>query len=172
MSRRLRVYIAGPITKGDLAHNVNQATAAFKELAEAGFSPWCPQWSAFSGGAARGPVAAPDGQIINAVYAVGSVHGCGLPHGTWLDVDLPWVEVADVVLRLPGESTGADRECDHAAANGVPVFATIADLRAWAATHPPLEWETFPAGPSANARYLDALACAGLIQTEPTDVPG
>lgn len=27
--RRVRVYIAGPITKGDLAHNVNQATAAF-----------------------------------------------------------------------------------------------------------------------------------------------
>jgi Rrf2 family protein len=33
---RKRVYIAGPISKGDLAHNINQATAAFVALAKAG----------------------------------------------------------------------------------------------------------------------------------------
>lgn len=44
-----------------------------------------------------------------------------IPWETWLAADLPWVSVADLVIRLPGESEGADVECNHAAISGVKV---------------------------------------------------
>ena len=49
----------------------------------------------------------------------------------WLAVDLVFVERSDAVLRLPGESTGADMEVRHALAKGIPVFTEITDLLAW-----------------------------------------
>ncbi len=119
---RKRVYLAGPISRGDLAHNVNQATAAFIELAKAGFAPFCPQWSVFSGGCWNGLAG------VN-VIAFGTVAGDSrMSHADWLGVDLPWVGVSDAVLRLPGESTGADMEVDFARLNRVPVFQSVKEL--------------------------------------------
>lgn len=124
--RRVRVYIAGPITKGDLAHNVNQATAAFVALAKAGYAPFCPHWSVYENEAVRGYVAAPDGQLSKHVYAVASVNGNpAMSHEDWIGVDLAWVEAADALLRLPGESAGADAERDHAMIRGIPVFYSL-----------------------------------------------
>lgn len=123
---RRMVYLAGPISKGDLAHNINQATDAFAALARAGLAPLCPHWSAFSGGA---KVSATGGSV----YAVASAVGCGLSHADWLDVDLTFVERSDAVLRLPGESTGADMEVAHARDKGIPVFDSVAAVIAWAA---------------------------------------
>lgn len=124
----VRVYIAGPISKGDLARNLNQATAAFVRLAKAGIAPLCPHWSAYS------KPCYPIGDAMpGAVLAVGTIQGNGeMSHADWLAVDLPWVEVADAVLRLPGESAGADREVAHARERGIPVFDSIDDLIAWA----------------------------------------
>lgn len=137
----IRVYIAGPISKGDLLHNLNQATAAFVVLAKAGFSPLCPHWSAYSKPACRAGrlVPAPDiepGAMRfiphDRVVCEATIQGNDqMSHADWLGVDLPWVEVADAVLRLSGESTGADREVDHAIFHGVPVFFSVADLIAW-----------------------------------------
>lgn len=45
-----------------------------------------------------------------------------------MENDLPWVRVADAVLRLSGASAGADTEVAAARAAGVPVFETIGDL--------------------------------------------
>lgn len=44
------------------------------------------------------------------------------PHDIWMEVDIPWVAVADAVLRLPGESVGADLETGYAEEQGIPVF--------------------------------------------------
>jgi hypothetical protein len=118
------VYIAGPISRGDLAHNINQANAAFRQLAEAGFAPLCPHWSCFSGGALVSPTG-------GSVYALASATGNGMSHASWLAVDLVFVERADAVLRLPGESTGADMEVRHANEMRIPVFHSVADLIAW-----------------------------------------
>lgn len=125
MTARRMVYIAGPISKGDLCHNINQATAAFKALAEAGVAPLCPQWSCFSTGAFVCPMS-------GGVFAQATATGCGLSHGHWVETDLVFVERSDAVLRLPGESSGADMEVAHARANGVPVFDCLADVIAWA----------------------------------------
>lgn len=122
--KRPMVYIAGPISKGDLAHNINQASRAFEELALAGLAPLCQHWSCFSGPV---QVSAAHGTV----YAVAGQQPNQLTHADWLAVDLVFVERSDAVLRLPGQSTGADMETAHARASGIPVFHSVADLIAW-----------------------------------------
>jgi hypothetical protein len=45
-----------------------------------------------------------------------------IDHETWIENDLPWVEAADAVFRIDGESVGADIEESHADLVGVPVY--------------------------------------------------
>ena len=125
MSRRIRVYIAGPISKGDLVHNVAQADKAFFALLKAGLAPWNPMWSVFAGSIRRNFFTHHAVAEANAIPA-------GTTHADWMGVDLPWVECADAVLRLPGESVGADEEVRHANAHGIPVFSTVDQVISWA----------------------------------------
>lgn len=112
-----RVYIAGPITKGILLHNIRQADAAFQALVQAGFAPLNPVWSVYAGGAWE----------IGDTAVAYALKNSSLPldHDDWLAIDLPWVGVSDAVLRLPGESTGADRETAFARSLGIPVYEDI-----------------------------------------------
>jgi len=107
---KTRVYVAGPITKGILTDNIKQATDAGIALMRAGFAPLVPHLTCYMGGPT------PE----------------HLPHGTrqedWYEIDLPWVAVSDAVLRLPGESRGADLETDMAIRLGIPVYRSIDDL--------------------------------------------
>jgi hypothetical protein len=123
---KLRAYIAGPISKGDLAANIRQADEAFFRLLRAGLAPFCPHWSCYSGG----PYDAPTPQA----------NPGGVSQAGWVAADLPWVAVADLVLRLPGESSGADREVALAKQLSIPVFDDIEELIA--ATRHPEEWLT------------------------------
>lgn len=100
----LRVYISGPITKGDRIHNFAQAASAQRQLMNYGFATLNPMLSMMHPAADQ------------------------IDYEKWLAGDLAWIEVADAVLRLPGESVGADRECGFAADNGVPVFHSIGEL--------------------------------------------
>lgn len=122
---RLRVYIAGPISKGDLAGNIQRASDAFEALALAGLAPFCPHWSCFSG---KVQVSETGGSV----YAVAGAQPNKLTHADWLAVDLAWVGCADAVLRLPGESTGADLETAEAKRAGIRVFDSLAELMVWA----------------------------------------
>lgn len=117
-----RIYIAGPISKGSLAHNINQATDAFIELAKLGYAPFCPHWSVY----ARKCIAYGVG-----VTCFGSAMPNELTHEQWLALDLEWVSVSDAVLRLPGESVGADMEVAHAKEKGIPVYCSVTDLHTW-----------------------------------------
>lgn len=107
--RRPRVYLSGPITKGDRNHNFFQACDAERRLMLAGFAPLNPMRS----------------MVLPFAWQE------DMPHGLWLEVDFAWVEVADVVLRLPGESLGADQECAFAAALGIPVLESMESLEQW-----------------------------------------
>lgn len=98
---RPRVYIAGPMSKGDRLGNMAQALAAFAELTRAGYAPLCPQFSFF----------------VDGLYQ--------FSHSEWLAVDLPWVAASNAVLRLPGDSVGADRETELAEALRIPVFTSM-----------------------------------------------
>lgn len=120
-SRRLRVYIAGPISKGDLLHNVNQATEAFITLAKAGLAPLCPHWSVYSKPAER--------SYLRDVFCIATAAGnAEMSHADWLGIDLEWVRQSDAVLRLPGESSGADQEVAEAKECGIPVFQSVEEL--------------------------------------------
>ena len=50
----------------------------------------------------------------------------------WYEYDLAVLARCDAVLRLPGASTGADRETDFAESLGIRVFTDRAGLDAWA----------------------------------------
>ena len=49
-------------------------------------------------------------------------------HETWLQVDFPWVTVAEAVVRLPGRSEGSDREVALARDHGVPVYFGVKEF--------------------------------------------
>lgn len=105
--RQLRIYIAGPVTKGDRTHNFSQACIAQRELLSLGFAPFNPMLSMMH----------PDAWTI--------------PYEQWMAMDFAWIEAADALLRLPGESDGADREVIHAQDFQIPVFYCIEAVESW-----------------------------------------
>ena len=123
-----RIYIAGPISNGCLCANINQATAAFVELAKAGLAPFCPHWSVYSKPADKVPGSA----FTDRVFCEATVEGNpAMGHADWIGIDLAWVEVSDALLRLPGLSKGADMEVAHAILHEIPVFHSVAEVVAW-----------------------------------------
>lgn len=102
---KIKVYIASPYTKGDVAVNVKRQLDCFAELMDLGFAPHAPLYSHFQH----------------------MTHP--RPYEKWLELDLEWVSVCDCLLRLEGESSGADREVEFAESKGIPVFYSIDDLK-------------------------------------------
>lgn len=79
---RKRVYICGPISRGDLCANVNQSTAAFIALAKAGFAPLNPMLSVYA------KPAFPDGP--GEIYCIGTPMGNDeMQHADWVTTPLP-----------------------------------------------------------------------------------
>jgi hypothetical protein len=109
---RKRVYISGPISSGGLAANLAGGKAAGLALMRAGFAVLLPHLHAHYEEPPRSLPA-------------------GIPHSEWLANDLPWVAVCDAVLRLPGDSVGAEQEVSYARLFGVPVFASVEELIRW-----------------------------------------
>ena len=94
--RRLRVYVAGPISS-DVFEGVHRGFAAGKQLFQDGLAPFIPHADAF----------------------------WFLGEGNWnayLEYDLEYVSVCDAVYRLAGPSKGADLEVDVAIQLGIPIF--------------------------------------------------
>lgn len=58
---------------------------------------------------------------------------CPHPVDFWYGFDLAAVARCDALLRMPGKSSGADKEVVAALQMGIPVFYTAEDLLAWAA---------------------------------------
>jgi len=118
--RDLLIYVAGPISRGPLRANVEQACAAGIRLMKAGLSVHVPHLTCF-----MGQVYTADGGAVPEV----------LPAGTaiedWYGMSLTEVRRCDAVLRLPGESTGADLEVAEAVSHGRPVFYSAEEVIAW-----------------------------------------
>ena len=104
--RPLRVYVAAPYTADPEACTA-RAIEVGCELLDAGQAPFVPHLSHF----------------WETLYG-------SRPYEDWLRIDLAWLAVADVVLRLPGESPGADREVAEAHRLGIPVVHSIAEVTA------------------------------------------
>jgi hypothetical protein len=91
------VYVAGPIS-GDPFGCVRQSAEAFTWLRGLGCVPFCPQWSVIA------EMADPR------------------PYEDWMAYDFDVIARCDALLRLPGESPGAEREVVEASVAGIPVF--------------------------------------------------
>ena len=99
--RSKRIYIAGPYTKGDVAINVRVAILAGNKLAQVGYVPFIPHLSHF----------------WHLLY----------PRLTefWYQYDFAWLELCDCLVRLPGESVGADLEVRRAKDLGIPIYWSV-----------------------------------------------
>ncbi len=102
-----RVYISGPITKGNRTMNFATAANVQADLMRKGFA------------------------VLNPMLSMMHPEAWTIEHKLWLENDLPWVAVSDVVFRLPGESVGAMLECDHARNLGITVLNTWHELMKW-----------------------------------------
>jgi hypothetical protein len=102
--KRIRVYVAGPISLGDFILNIRRGIDAANDLKRLGFIPFCPFLDAFW-------------QLVH-----------HMDYEELLDQDFAWIEVCDAVFRMPGESPGADREVAHARKLGIPVYHSMAQL--------------------------------------------
>lgn len=98
------VYIAGPYTRGDVIVNVRAAIEAADEVARAGFIPYLPH--------------------TTALWHLVCPHDVDF----WYAYDLEWLQKCDALLRLPGDSTGADNEVAFAQEHEIPVFHRLHDL--------------------------------------------
>lgn len=103
----MRVYIAGPIAKGRLEENIRNAMDAAKNLMDNGLYPYVPHYNCFF------QITHPRAQE------------------DFMRLDFAFLEVCDAVLRIPGESIGADREVRFADHIEIPVFYTMSDLLTW-----------------------------------------
>lgn len=100
----MRIYVAGPYTKGDVAVNVREAILAGEQLARMGHTPFIPHLTHF--------------------WHLVQLH----PVEFWYEQDLVWLRQCQALLRMPGESTGADREVYEAQKLGLRLYFTIENI--------------------------------------------
>ena len=84
------IYISGPYSKGDVSENIRRACFAGDEILKKGHTPFVPHlthlWHLIS------PKAWDE----------------------WMAIDMPLIGMCDALIRLPGESKGADLEVAEA----------------------------------------------------------
>ncbi len=98
------VYVSAPFTKGDQFVNVRTACLAGDELLKLGHCPIVPHTTA----------------LWHAISPK--------TFEEWLQIDSVLIGVCDAVLRLEGESVGADIETGLAQRLNIPVYYSLADV--------------------------------------------
>jgi len=101
----VKIYIASPYSsQGDKLQNVRTAILAGEAVSALGHTPFIP--------------------VLNHFW------DRLFPHDEkfWIDYDIKWLEVCDAVLRLDGESKGADIEVAVAEKLGIPVYYSFRGL--------------------------------------------
>ena len=100
--RKLKIYIAGPYSSAP-EENVLKALKVADKLLEAGYIPIVPHlthwWHEIS----------------------------PKQYDTWIEIGKAQLENCDLLLRLPGESPGSDKEVAYAIKLGIPVIFCIQD---------------------------------------------
>lgn len=107
---KVKVFISSPYTLGDTAVNVRRQIDMSHTLMNKGYSPFVPLFSHFQ-------------HMIHP-----------RPYEDWMELDFDWLGSCDCILRLPGESSGADREVEHAKKLSLPVFYSLDELESFYGT--------------------------------------
>lgn len=97
----MRVYLAGPISRGDQFLNCARAFREAARLMKAGHEPFVPHLS----------------------FATHMI--APQEYERWMQWDFVWLEQCEALVRLSGESPGADREVKHAEQLGIPVYEGV-----------------------------------------------
>lgn len=102
------IYLAGPYSHPDPVANTHAVVMVAEEIMR-------------------------EGKMIPLIPHLSMLWHAIVPHEVefWYEYDLHLLARCDAVLRIPGESTGADREMDEAWRLGLPVFRGLDDLRLW-----------------------------------------
>ena len=100
----MRIYVAGPYSKGETAINVRNAILTGDRLLELGHIPFVPHLTHFW-------------HYISPK-----------PWDVWLKIDRDWLCVCDAILRLPGESEGADLEVAEAKRLGMLIYYSLDEI--------------------------------------------
>lgn len=100
----MKVYVAGPYTKGDQILNVRRVLKAADKVLDAGHTPFVPHlyhfWHLLS----------------------------PKPYETWMELDQTWLLECDVMIRLSGDSDGSDTERKVATDIDMPVYTSVAEF--------------------------------------------
>lgn len=102
-----RVFISSPYTNGNKDWNVLAQIVTANKLIDLGLSPFTP--------------------LLHHYLEVQKSRSSEV----WLDLMIDWMLECDAVLRLPGESEGADEECRVAEENNIPVFYSLEELKTY-----------------------------------------
>ncbi len=94
----MKVYVAGPYSGGYIPYNVKNAVDAAEQLAQAGHYAYIPHLSMY--------------------WDMFYPH----PYDFWMALDDAFLRVCEAMIRLPGESSGADKEEKVAKSLGIPVL--------------------------------------------------
>jgi hypothetical protein len=94
-------YVAGPYTVGDTIRNVANAVSAGNSLLAHNIIPFIPHFSF--------------------IWHLLHEHS----YDQWLEYDFAWLDKCDALLRLPGESPGAEKEIQKAISKGLYVGYSI-----------------------------------------------
>jgi len=99
-----KVYIAGPYTKGDVVLNVRAAITMAEGVAAHGHIPYVPHTT----------------MLWHMI----------MPHTPefWYQYDKEWLAHCDALIRIPGESVGADAEVEKAEELGIQVYYSLGDF--------------------------------------------
>lgn len=103
------VYVAAPYTRPDPVENTHLLIAQVDQIAEEG-------------------IVTPIAPHLTLLWHLVRPRTIDF----WYAYDLATVARCDALLRLPGDSTGADNEVNFAEERGIPVFRDKADLYQWA----------------------------------------
>jgi len=102
----MKIYIAGPYSKGDTAMNVRAAIIEQDFIEDAlGHMAYNPMLRHFQ-------------HLV-------------LPHrdvNYWYEKDILWLRECDAILRLGGESVGADREVELAREWGLKIYHSVYEI--------------------------------------------
>lgn len=129
-----KIYIASPYTGNEEA-NVMVQHKAFFELFMLGYMPFAPLLSHYQ----------------HEHFPMG--------YDEWIAYDLQWLASCDALLRLPGDSKGADLEVAEAKRLEIPVFMGWDDFK--------IVNESWAEGREIHPNFkAHALACARLAEAE------
>ena len=100
---KVKAYIAGPYSGPDVCENVRNAIMTSDLLIDAGLAPFCPHLMHYQ-------------NIITP-----------RSYQEWMSQCFEWISVCNCLIRLPGDSPGADQEVDYAKQCGLRIYYHLHD---------------------------------------------